>query len=70
MVEEVDIAEARSGDIIALLTAGAYGASMHSLYNLRLAPAEAILQTDGSLTLSRKRGNFEQLLRALDYSDL
>ena len=75
MVEEVEIAEPQSGDIIALLTAGAYGASMHSLYNLRPAPAEAVLQTDGSLVVSRKRKGckhqgFAQLLQALDYQTL
>ena len=70
IVEEVEIAAAQSGDIIALLTAGAYGASMHSLYNLRSAPGEALLQADGSLIVSRKRQGFEQLLRALDYQTI
>ncbi len=70
MVEEANIAKPQSGDIIALLTAGAYGASMHSLYNLRPAPAEAVLQIDGSLVVSRKRKGFGQLLRALDYQTL
>ncbi len=71
MVEEVELSEPRSGDIIALLTAGAYGASMHSLYNLRSAPGEAVLQGDGSLLVSRRRetgkAGFARLLRTLDY---
>ncbi|WGK69644.1 diaminopimelate decarboxylase [Candidatus Haliotispira prima] len=74
MVEKVEIAEAKSGDIIALQTAGAYGASMHSLYNLRSAPGEALVMTDGSLVVSRKRETqqqgFDRLLRALNYRTL
>ena len=73
LVEEVELAEARSGDIIALLSSGAYGASMHSLYNLRSAPAEALLLGDGSLRVSRKRlggqQGFAQLLRSLNYEN-
>ena len=73
LVEEAEMAEAQSGDIIALLSCGAYGASMHSLYNLRSAPAEALLLYDGSLRVSRRRQNgaqgFEPLLRALGYDD-
>ena len=70
LVEEVEMAQAQCGDIIALLTAGAYGASMHSLYNLRSAAGEAVVQVDGRLTVSRKRQGFEQLLKALDYLTL
>ena len=73
LVEEIELAEARSGDIIAFLSCGAYGASMHSLYNLRSSPGEALLLRDGSLRVSRKRlggeQGFAQLLSSLGYEN-
>lgn len=42
------------GDILGILTAGAYCASMSSLYNLRPFAAEALLQPDGGICLTRK----------------
>ncbi|MCL1901825.1 MAG: diaminopimelate decarboxylase [Firmicutes bacterium] len=51
------------GDIIAVLTAGAYGYSMSSNYNCRLRPAEVLINADGTHRLIRKRETFEDLLR-------
>jgi diaminopimelate decarboxylase len=38
-----DISESKIGDIIAICTAGAYGFSMASNYNLREKPAEVLI---------------------------
>ncbi|MDR2939704.1 MAG: diaminopimelate decarboxylase [Clostridiales bacterium] len=53
---------AQEGDIIAVLTAGAYGYSMSSNYNSRLRPAEVLIKTDGSDVLIRGRDSLESLL--------
>lgn len=51
----------RRGDLLAIADAGAYAASMRSTYNGRRRPAEVIVETDGSLTLARRRGTFGSL---------
>ena len=54
----------RSGDLLAVLDAGAYGYSMSSNYNNRLRPAEVLVREDGSSMLIRCRETLEDLLRA------
>ena len=56
------IANPREGDILAIHTAGAYGFSMSSSYNLRPRPPEVLVKLDGTLVLIRKRETVEQLL--------
>ncbi len=56
--------EVRSGDIIAILNAGAYGFSMASNYNSRLRPAE-ILVLNGKARLIRRRENLDDLLNTM-----
>jgi diaminopimelate decarboxylase len=51
----------RRGDLVAIHDAGAYGASMGSLYNGRPRPAQVLLETDGRLVLARRRGRLEAL---------
>lgn len=51
-----------SGDLIALMSAGAYGSSMSSTYNSRALVPE-VLVVDGQPQLVRRRGNFEDLVR-------
>ncbi len=46
----------RRGDLVAIAETGAYGASMASTYNGRPAATQVLLETDGSLTLGRRRG--------------
>ncbi|MDO1528493.1 diaminopimelate decarboxylase [Fulvimonas sp. R45] len=48
------------GDLLMILGAGAYGASMGSTYNSRPLPAEALLDR-GRYALVRRRQNFEQM---------
>jgi diaminopimelate decarboxylase len=53
---------AQSGDILAVMSAGAYGFSMASNYNSRLRPAEVMVQGD-RFYITRKRETFEDLIR-------
>lgn len=54
--------EVRTGDILCLYNAGAYGFEMSSNFNSRLKPAEVMIK-DGKAMLIRKRDEFEDLLR-------
>ena len=58
-----DLPEAREGDLVCVLTAGAYGFSMSSNYNERLRPAEVLINEDGSHRLIRRRETFEDLTK-------
>lgn len=53
----------KTGDIIAMLDAGAYGFSMASPYTQRLRPAEVLIQSDGSPRLIRRRETIEDVMR-------
>ena len=50
------------GDLLAVLAAGAYGASMASNYNSRRRPAEVLVDGDQS-RLIRRRESFAQLFQ-------
>ncbi len=50
------------GDILAVLDAGAYGYSMCSTYNLRLRPAEILIESNGKEKLIRRRDTLEDLM--------
>ena len=52
--------QCRTGDLLAVLAAGAYGASMASNYNSRRRPAE-VLVSGATASLVRRRESFEQL---------
>lgn len=60
--KSIDIVDPREGDILAILVAGGYGASMSSNYNGRPYVAEAMLDAD-ALTLTRKRQTYEEMMR-------
>jgi|GEM_PF-11998 diaminopimelate decarboxylase len=52
------------GDVLAVLTAGAYGMVMSSNYNARLRPAEVVVLPNGDeWRLSRRRETWEDLVR-------
>ncbi|NNE46957.1 MAG: diaminopimelate decarboxylase [Rhodothermales bacterium] len=57
--------EAREGDILGILDAGAYGSSMISEYNLRPAPAEVYIDEDGRARLVRRRESPGELVDRL-----
>jgi diaminopimelate decarboxylase len=46
----------RRGDVVVIRDAGAYAASIGSTYNGRPRPPQVIAESDGSLTLARRRG--------------
>jgi diaminopimelate decarboxylase len=56
------IEKCKSGDLIAVMSAGAYGMVMSSNYNARRRPAE-VLVDDENYTVIRKRETFEQLMQ-------
>lgn len=53
--------ELRAGDLIAIMTAGAYGASMSSTYNQRLLVPEVLVK-NSDFAVTRPRQTFEELL--------
>lgn len=58
------IAEAGEGDILAVRSAGAYGFTMSSNYNMRERPAEVLLDGEDAV-LIRRRETFDDMLAAL-----
>jgi diaminopimelate decarboxylase len=51
----------QAGDLVAFLTAGAYGASMSSEYNARPLTPEVLVKGD-RYALTRRRPSFEEML--------
>jgi len=56
------LTEVRTGDVLAIYNAGAYGFTMASNYNFRVRPAE-VLVLDGKAHLIRRRENFDDLMQ-------
>lgn len=54
--------EIKSGDIVCVLDAGAYGWSMCSTYNTRPRPAEILICKDGSIKVIRRRETIDDLM--------
>ena len=57
-----EMPEVREGDLLAIMSAGAYGFVMASNYNSRPLPAEALVRGD-KVVLIRKRQTWEDLVR-------
>ncbi len=55
-LDQHDLPPLRRGDLVAIGEAGAYAASMAMTYNGRPAPAQVLLEADGTLTVGRRRG--------------
>ena len=51
-----------AGDLVAILSAGAYGLSMSSNYNTRPKPPEVLVQ-DGKFRVIKKREDYDDLIR-------
>ena len=51
------------GDLLAILSTGAYGFTMSSNYNTRPRPPEVLVK-DGKFRVIRERENYEDLIRA------
>lgn len=61
LLNNVEIPEAKSGDILAVLTTGAYGYSMSSNYN-KIPRAAVVLAGDGKVKVICRRQSYEDLL--------
>jgi diaminopimelate decarboxylase len=67
--EKISICKPENGDILAILTAGAYCASMSSLYNLRPYAAEALINPDQKdYLITRKRKDFSSTFDSLGFT--
>ncbi len=62
LASDRNIGPVKSGDLIAVSNAGAYGYSMASNYNCRLRPSEVLIKNDGSLVGIRKADSLESLI--------
>jgi len=60
---DMRMAVPRQGDVVAVLSAGAYGMSMSSQYNSRPRAAEALVEKSGKWSIIRKRETYEDLIR-------
>jgi diaminopimelate decarboxylase len=60
--QDRELPPAREGDLLALMSAGAYGFAMASNYNSRPLPAEVLVQRD-RFSLIRRRQTIEDLVR-------
>ncbi len=60
--KNVSLPPLKSGDLLVVKSAGAYGFSMSSNYNSRTRPAEVAIE-DGSDRLIRARENFDDLIK-------
>ena len=60
----VTLGDVQPGDLLAVLTAGAYGMVMASNYNARPRPAEVCVSPDGATwTIARERETWDDLVR-------
>lgn len=61
----VPLPRTQAGDLLAILTAGAYGMVMASNYNARPRPAEVAVAEDGAMWyLVRRRETWQDLIAA------
>jgi diaminopimelate decarboxylase len=60
--QDRQLPEMKEGDLVALMSAGAYGFVMASNYNSRPLPAEALVEGE-SFSLIRRRQTMEDLVR-------
>ena len=62
LIWDIELPVARSGDILAVSSTGAYNYSMSSNYNRNLKPA-VVFVADGKARVAVRRETFEDLLR-------
>lgn len=60
---ELELLNPKEGDYLAILSSGAYGASMSSFYNMRETAAELLLKENGEVVLTKKRASYEDIMR-------
>ncbi len=60
---EIQLPQLKSGDVLAIMTSGAYGMVMASNYNARPHAPEVVINEDGhGWHIARRRGSFDDLL--------
>ncbi|MGH3089799.1 MAG: diaminopimelate decarboxylase family protein, partial [Rubrobacteraceae bacterium] len=62
LARDRELPDAREGDVLAVMNAGAYGFSMASNYNSRLKPAEVMVRGD-RWAVAREREHYADLIR-------
>lgn len=67
LARDRDIAPLESGDLLAVMSAGAYGAAMSSMYNSRPLIPEVLVSED-AFKVIRRRPSYEEMI-ALEISD-
>lgn len=64
LARDVSLPEMKPGDLLAVMTAGAYGMVMASNYNMRTRPPEVVVSDDGThWWVARERETWDDLLR-------
>ena len=64
---DIPLPALQTGDLLAVMTAGAYGMVMASNYNARLRPPEVIVELDGhTWRVARRRETVDDLLRLME----
>lgn len=58
----------KTGDILSIDIAGAYGTAMSSIFHLRSIPAEILIQPNGDDKLIKPAQTFEELVKVYNYS--
>ena len=66
--ENIELSSPKEGDIVAILTAGAYCSSMSSLYNLRPYASEVLINGN-EFTITRERMNFEKTMSSMGFKN-
>ena len=67
--ENIELSSPKEGDIVAILTAGAYCSSMSSLYNLRPYASEVSINGN-EFTITRERMNFEKTMSSMGFKNV
>ncbi len=57
----IPMPEPRESDILAIISAGAYGQSMSTIYQLRPPAAEIMMMKNGSISVTKTRKSFDEL---------
>ena len=59
---ELEILRPQKGDYLAILSAGAYGSSMSSYYNMRETAPDLMLKENGAVALTKKRASYGDIV--------
>ena len=60
--ENIALQDPQEGDVLAILCAGSYGASMSSFYNLRPRAREVLLKENGSFIETKRPETLDEIM--------